>query len=367
MSILNQISAQSPVRSGHKGVVNSGNVNPLLNEEFSSEVKGIFREKSIAENFFNFETISGTDVLTHRRMGGTDIQKVTRGVVPSDSAVIFDSISIKIDTLVLSRNTMAKIDEFLNNIDVRSKIAADQGKKHSDFKDKTLFNVAAKAAQVSAKVADKDADGLPTGTYTLVDGWVGNTSTNYVVKSQQCPDGWRGATSIELANAGDENDADVLERAIRDLVVDMEEKYVDVSELTIFMRPASYNILLDSEKLINTDYSVGNGDYAKHNVKLVAGLPVIKTTNLPKDADVGVEHLLSNAGNEFAYNVNQGDANVVALVLHKDSLLCGNLCPITSKIHYSDIYLQWFIDTYCSFACTPYDPRVSGGVFKADV
>ena len=43
----------------------------------------------------------------------------------------------------------------------------------------------------------------------------------------------------------------------------------------------------------------------------------------------------------------------VGLVLHPDSLLGGETIPLTSKVYYSDIELQWFIDSYLAFGATP--------------
>jgi hypothetical protein len=45
-------------------------------------------------------------------------------------------------------------------------------------------------------------------------------------------------------------------------------------------------------------------------------------------------------------------------------LLSGETIPLTSKVYYSDIELQWFIDSYLAFAATPNRAEHAGVIDK---
>jgi hypothetical protein len=47
------------------------------------------------------------------------------------------------------------------------------------------------------------------------------------------------------------------------------------------------------------------------------------------------------------------------------ALLAGETIPLTSKVYYSDVELQWFIDSYLAFGVTPNRAEMAGIVRKA--
>ena len=49
------------------------------------------------------------------------------------------------------------------------------------------------------------------------------------------------------------------------------------------------------------------------------------------------------------------------------ALLGGEAIPLTSKVHYSDVELQWFVDSYLSFAVTPNRAEMAGAIFRSDL
>ena len=48
------------------------------------------------------------------------------------------------------------------------------------------------------------------------------------------------------------------------------------------------------------------------------------------------------------------------------ALLAGETIPLTSKVYYSDIELQWFIDSYLAYGVTPNRAEMAGGIFRFD-
>ena len=352
MTILSQPVAQAQVRDGHIGGIDTGNINPMYIEEYGGEVEHRFLKASFMRQFFKFKSVRGTDTITNDRIGHTQLQKVARGVRPVDHSPTFDNISVKVDTIVLARTNQFLLDDFLGHIDVRKAVGVEHGKEIGKFFDESFMVQGIKAAQIT----NVDPSGLESG------GWVGNAKYPKIVRT--APEGFLGAAPLMLKAAGDELDPEVLELSLQDMCQAIEEKDVDITEAVLLMRPAQYYTLLKNDKLINKDFSTGNGDYAAGTVLKVNGIRVQTTNRFPTDAQVGQTHYLSNAGNGNAYDVTQADADCVVLLLMPKALLAGETIPLTSKVYYSDIELQWFIDSYLSYGVTPNRAEMAAGLFK---
>jgi len=354
MSIIGQAVANQQVRSGHQAGVDSGNVNPLYIEQYGGEVEHRILKDSFMRQFFKFKTVRGTDTITNDRIGSSSLQKVARGIRPTDSAPTFDNISIKVDTIVLARTNEFVLDSFLSHIDTRKEIGVEHGKEIGKFFDESFLVQGIKACQIT----NVDPDGVTLG------GWEGETPDNIV---RTAPNGFQGGTVQVLTGAGDELDPDLLELAIQDLCQKIEEKDVEISEAVLLVRPAQYYALLRNDKLISRDFSSMNGDYAKGDVLESCGIRIQKTNRFPKATDVGQTHFLSNAGNGNAYDVTANDEKCVGCVLMPKALLAGETIPLTSDVYFDKKEMQWFIDSYLSFAVTPNRAEMAGGIFKSDV
>lgn len=363
MSILTQKVANDAVRPGHKGGVDTGEVNPLFVDQYGGGVETRFLKTSFMRQFFKFQTIRGHDTLTNRRIGTTGIQKVTRSVRPEDKSPTFDNISIKVDTMVLARANEFKLDEFLSDIDVRKEIGDDHGKEVGKYFDETLLVQSIKASQITTKTPNGELFGgwekavLPVG-------YAGEKPSNIL---RTAPEGFGGGTCVVLPALGDEIDADLLTASIYSMCQNIEEKDVELEEAVLLMRPAQYYALLNNDKLLNQDFSTGNGDYARGTVLRANGVRIQKTNRFPQQKDVGTRRHLSNAGNGYSYDVTQADADCVAVLITPKALLAGETIPLTSKVHYSDVELQWFIDSYVAFAATPNRAEVAAAIYKYNV
>ena len=86
------------------------------------------------------------------------------------------------------------------------------------------------------------------------------------------------------------------------------------------------------------------------------------TNRMPQTAITG--HLLSNAGNGNAYDISASEANVVAQIMHPESILAGETIPMQSDVFYSDEEKQWFIDSFAAYGAAFNLPEASGAVFK---
>lgn len=360
MSIINQPVATQQVRSGHQGGIDSGEVNPLYIEQYGGEVEHRFLKDSFMRQFFKFKSVRGTDTITNDRIGFTALQKVTRGTRPTDSAPTFDNISVKVDTIVLARSNQFLLDDFLEHIDTRKEIGLEHGKTIGKFFDESFIVQGIKACQIT----NKDPDGNLSGGWAEAVNPAGASKPANLVRT--APEGFQGGSVVILGAAGDEEDPDLFEQAIQDLCQNVEEKDVDIMEAVILVRPAQYYTLLKNNKLLDKDFSTGNGDYAKGKVLMANGVRIQTTNRFPTQADVGQTHYLSNSGNGNAYDVTQADVNCKAILLMPKALLAGETIPLTSKVYYSDIELQWFIDSYLAYGVTPNRAEMAGGIFRFD-
>ncbi len=324
-------------RSGHQFSVDTGTVNPLYIEEYGGEVESQIIKTSIMKQFITMKSIRGTDTVTNDRIGTTSLQAVSPGVRPAPGVAEFDNVSVKVDTIILARNNVNLLADFQAHYNVRAELGQDHGKIIGRFFDEALLIQGVKAANIIKG-----------------DGTAGTT---------RLPEGWKGGVQIDLAAAGDENVPDKLQRGIEDLCEGIELNDIDIEGAVLFVNPTQYYTLLRNDKLINSQYSTANGDYAEGTVLKSCGLPIFKTNRLPQEAVV--DHYLSNAGNNAAYDVSAEEAKVVALLMMPKALLAGETIPLTSKVYYSDIELQWFIDSYLAFGATPNRAEMAGVVKSA--
>lgn len=324
MPIIGQ-STGALTNAGHQLGIDTGEVNPLHLEEYGGEVETQFVKKSFMRSYIKVKPVRGTDTVTNDRMGKTQLQKVTPGVRPDSHAPQFDNISVRVDTMILARSNQHLLHDFQAHYDVRKELGMDHGKEIGKFFDEAMIIQGIKAASL----VSGDGSG---GTVKL-------------------PDGFLGGHVETLGAIGDESDPLKLQRAIEECAQVIEEKDVDLDGAVLIVSPAAYYTLLRNDKLIDADYSLGNGKYAKGKVFESVGIPIVKTNRIPKAAIVG--HHLSNASNNNAYDVSAEEAKTVAIIMLPKALLAGETIPLTSEIFYDKVEKQWFVDSYLAFAATP--------------
>ena len=329
--------------------LSTGAVDALHIEEYAGKVERVIYEESLMRGYTNIERVTGTDTITNDRMGQTVLQKVARGTRPEGAQVDFDAISLKVDTMILARNNVHLIDTFQNRYDTRMEIGQDHGDIISEFYDEAFIIQAIKAT------------GIASGVYKG-----GQTGPGVGAGTQDLPTGWKGGTQVTLAVAGDEGDPDKLQRAIEDMITGIKLKKVSpkkIAEGMLLVSPTEYATLLRNDKLIDTDFSMGNGNYGHGKVLASMGIRIVETNLIPDAAVTG--HFLSNANNANAYDTSATEAKAKVVYCHPKSFLAGETVPLTSKVYYSDIELQWFIDSFLMFGVTTNRGEYSGAVFAA--
>lgn len=301
--------------------------------DFTGVVDSRFAKKSIMRNFVQVQSIRGTNTKMIRKVGaGTgQLQKVTDGVRPAATNIDFGKAQVTVDTIILARHNTSLANDFFSDFNVRQELALEQGKTLAQFYDESLLIQAIKAARLPA------------------------------------PSGLNGAfgagKSKTLGASGDELDPDKLFAAINSVLLNMEEEDIDPEECAIFLRPTMFDVLLNHDKLVSKDFSAADGDFRDGKLMTIRGCPLVVTARIPNAAITG--HQLSNENNGNAFDVSATEAKAAAVIMHPQSLLVGETIPLMSKVHYSDVELQWFIDSLQSYGVAPRNQAVTGAVFKA--
>lgn len=317
----------------------SGAADALFIEEYGGLVEGTIVKSSIMQDVLDWRPVTGTNQLTNYRNGDTQLQKLGPGSNPQPTPVDFDNISVKIDTVMLARNAVFTLDDIQNKYDAKQAMAAEQGKVIGKFMDSVGLTKGIKAARIVAG-----------------DGTAGTT---------KLPSGWFGGTIETLTAANDELDPNKLQFALENAVTAIEEKDIDPTEegMVIYVRPKQYLVLSRNDKLINSQYSTGNGNYAEGTVLKSNGLHIKSTNRLPKAAVTN--HPLSNAANNNAYNLSATDAKAVALIMSPRAVLAGASIPLQSHIWWDDGTKSWFIDSWLSLGATENNPAFAAVVNAA--
>lgn len=295
--------------------------------EFSGVVEGTIARKSVMQGWIPVQPVRGTNVINNYGVGEAQIGVVEPGKIPDGQVSNQDKIALTIDTLVYSRHFMPLIDTFVQNYDMRQKLADEQGKKIAKFYDQSFLIQAAK---------------------------IGTAANSKFTKLQG--KGHSGGSQVTLGAALDRKDPAKLEKALIDLLVKFEQKDVDprMDDLMIVLSPADYYTMLQAEKFININYVTAAGTKIDNQLALKAyGVPVISSNNLPST---------NIASHELGADYTGDFSKLVATVLSPRALLAGELIPLESDVFYDKMSKQWVVDSHLSYGVTGSRAEYAGAI-----
>lgn len=309
-----------------------GSGDPLadVTEQFTGTVEGTIKRRSIMAGFVPVRSVKNTSTISNRGISKAKLQAITPGVTPAPSTEPNTSkIFLKIDTVIISRNSEPMLDEFQTDFDYQGEVAREQGQEIANMYDETFFIMAAKAAKLTNS---------PYGT------------------AVQMP-GHKGGITVTLAAANDYKDPAKLYNALSQVV----EKFLgydirpNEEDMLCVLNPASFMALHQSDFISNGEYVTSAGVTLNTKYELAAfGIPVITSNNAVFGKTI-TSHLLSNDTNQMAYD---GDfTKVVAQIFSPRALLAGSTIPVTSKIFFDDLSKLWFIDSWLAFGVTVNRPE----------
>lgn len=227
------------------GMINgTGADDALFLRQFSGEVLTAFEEVNVMQNRHLVRTIKNGESAQFPATWKATAYYHTPGVQITGNQIKHGQRTITVDDLLISPVFIAKIDEAKNHYDVRSIYSKEAGAALAIQMDKNVLQVGVNAARASATIS---------GAY-------GGSTIN----------------SATFATSGEEMVAQVFKAAEI-----MDGKDVSETGRFVVLRPAQYYLLVQNDKVINKDFTAGNGDIKTGKVYGLAGLEVVKSNHIP--------------------------------------------------------------------------------------
>lgn len=252
----------------------SGSVDALFLKVFAGEVMTAFAETNVAKERHLVRSIASGKSAQFPATWKASAEYHTPGAEITGGKIKHNERVITIDDLLISPVFIASIDEAKNHYDVRSIYSVEAGRALANKYDDNVLRNGLLSSRASA---------------TIDDGYGGGNVT-----SANCK------TTV----------ADLL-AAILDAGQILDEKDVAEADRAVFLRPAQYWLLLESEKVINKDYGAGIGDLRSAKVWRLGDLEIVKTNHLP----------ITDLSADDKYPIDA--SNTAALVMNR--MACGTV------------------------------------------
>ncbi len=282
------MTAATPSRVGQAN--GAGATDALFLKVFSGEVLSAFNAKTIMADKTRVRNITSGKSAQFPGMGRITASYHTPGAEIVGKAVEHGEKVVTIDDLLISDSFIANIDEAKNHYEVRSEYSTQMGQALAQTFDRNLLSLAVKTARAgeAGAVADQGA---------AVSTDIGATPTIQTIVD---------ALYAEAA-------------AMDDLFLPAEDRFVIVS-------PTTYYGLVQNDKLVDRDFNNGNGSYADGTVMKVAGMSIVKSSNLV------VDHTSDTVDFGTKYQVDASDTS--ALVFQRGALATVKLLEMASESEY---------------------------------
>lgn len=319
----------------------SGEAASLAIEKFNGQVREAYVQQENLMGYFDLQEVTGTNMISNKYIGETQVQGMAAGQAPQGTEVEFDKNALVIDASLIARNIVAQLHDVQDDIGTKGRLASDQVKQLKKVEDRFILQQI-----VAGAVRNKQQEGNLTAA---------NSRTNPRVK------GHGFAHDYTLTDAG-ANDPWVVLSAIEYLLEKKQEAEVEPSDMAVAMTWSQFNALRDIERLVNTDYVTFAGDTRKGFTLKSFGVPVIPTNRLPKEGqDQALDsqgnstghHMLSNAANGYRYDATAVHAQAIAVVFGRDALIVGRSIALNGEIWRNPDNKSWYIDTFMAEGAIP--------------
>ena len=283
-------------------VDNTGtNFNELFLKVFSGEVLSAFTRNNIFnDQLHSVRTITSGKSAQFPVLGTATASYHTPGnLLTGGNQIRHGERIISIDDLLIADVFVSRLEELKNHYDIRAQYADELGKALAKTYDENVAKMIANASRASSTLTGI-AGGL---TLTLGSG---NTASANV--------------------SGDE-----IAAAIYDIAQTFDERDIPPTDRFCVLPPAEYYKLAESAtRTVNADFNPGgNGSFAQGNVQFVAGIPILKSNNIPQS---NVSSNPSGANNTYSGD----DSKTIGLVFHKSAVGTVKLMDMTTEITGND-------------------------------
>lgn len=311
----------------------SGEVDTLLIEKFTGRVRESYIRQENLLRFFDVQQVVGTNMVSEKFMGDTEIQILSPGQDPEATGNEVDKNALVVDTTVIARNAVAMFHDIQNDIEgYNSKLSNNQSKQLARLEDEMVVQQLIYGAQ-SNTAAVRNTPRVEGHGF----------SYRIQVSEDQAKDPENLQASIELA--------------IENMMTGKDGgDGVDPDDMYIMLPWPEFNILRDAERIINQDYQTFAGDTVSGFVLRSFNVPIIPSNRFPKLVNGNVisrTSKLSNATNGHRYTASEEQAKAKALVFKPDALLAGKTIDMTGDIFWDRRSKSWFVDTYQAEGAIP--------------
>ena len=282
------MSNATPSRVGQ--IAQAGATDALFLKVFSGEVLSSFNARTVMADKTRVRNITSGKSAQFPAMGRITAGYHTPGAEITGKKVNHGEKVVTIDDLLLSDSFISNIDEAKNHYEVRSEYSTQMGQALAQTFDRNLLSLAVKTARAgeAGAVAEQGA---------AVSTNIGATPTIQTIVD---------ALYAEAA-------------AMDDLFLPAEDRFVIVS-------PSTYYGLVQNDKLVDRDFNNGNGSYADGTIMKVAGMSIVKSSNLV------VDHTTDTVDFGTKYQVDASDTS--ALVFQRGALATVKLMEMASESEY---------------------------------
>lgn len=286
----------------------------LMLKVFSGEVLEVFDRKQVLKDLVKTRRLTGAKEAQFPIIGtasagyhapGQDISASTGSGGLMQEIQHAEKI-VKVDYPLVAPVFISEWDEALNHYEVRSEYAHQLGQALANKWDKLLFRV---------------FDAAGSGTATVPGTFAGKTLTN------------TGATGYTVSNFLDH---------VFEAKQTMDERDVPMEGRVLVVPPAWEIALIkdqSAEKLIDRDYSIDNGSYARAVIGRVAGFTLITSNNMPFEASApGAESGQLNGSYQMTSAIK-----MEALAFHPDAVGQVTLWDMEVQTQYSALHQGTFV------------------------
>lgn len=276
----------NPTRLGQAN--GTGAVDATFLKIFSGEVMTAFEIATLFMNHQMVRSISSGKSATFPIVGRANAAYHTPGTELVGSLGNQNERVITLDGFLVSDNFIPEIDELMNHYDVRRIWTAEAGKALAYQYDSHVAATMILAARTASNLT-----GEPGGTALAVDGVRTNADTLYTQI-------YKAAQTLDESN-------------------------VDMADRACFMKPAQYYLMAQATKYVDKDWAPGNGSIASGKLGEIAGIPLVKTNQLPQS---------NITTGPAAY---QGDfTKTTAIVANKAAVGTLKLQDINTRVSYDE-------------------------------
>ena len=268
----------------------AGATDALFLKVFSGEVLTSFNASTVMADKTRVRNITSGKSASFPAIGRIDAFYHTPGAEITGQSVEHGEKIVTIDDLLVSDSFIANIDEAKNHYEVRSEYSTQMGQALAQTFDRNLLSLAIKTARAgdAGAVADQGA-AVSTG--------IGVAPTIREIVE---------ALYVEAAA--------------------MDDLYLPATDRFVIVSPTTYWGLVQDDKLLDKDFG-GNGSYQDGVVMKVAGMSIVKSSNLAVNHPVAT---VDTAGSKYGVDAT----DTAALVFQRGALGTVKLMELASESEY---------------------------------